>query len=217
MVNEHGSSRVFEALAAQLDALGWSADAAEARTFAAEERAHGVLCGAVVEAAGGEAWAPALPARVLPEHADTTPRAAVLRNLISIACMSETVAVALIGAERLEMPESPLRELLGRILADEVGHARFGWRLLAREAPALPDDERAALARYLPTAFFHLEAHELGHIPVGAAWPSGAAAYGLCDGADARALFLDTVEHVIIPGLEAHGLPAAHAWKVRSS
>lgn len=217
MVNEYGSSFVFDGLAAQLEALGWASDAAEARTFAAEEREHGALCGAVVEAAGGEALATALPGPQLPAHADTSPRVAALRNLLAICCLAETVAVALIGAERLEMPEGPLRRLLERILADEVGHARFGWRLLAREAPTLDPDEREALARYLPTALAHLEAHELRHIPVATRWPAEGAQYGLCDGGDARALCLDTIEQVIVPGLEAHGLPAARAWKERSS
>jgi hypothetical protein len=215
MVNEHGSSHVFAGLAAQLDALGHTADAAEARSFAAEERRHGVLCGAVVEAAGGDASAPALPVAVLPGHPDTTRRAALLRNVISICCLGETVAVALIGAERHEMPVGPLRDLLAQILADEVGHARFGWHLLAREAPGLEPAEHDALARYLPRAFAHLEAHELDHIPLGPPWPADAAHYGLCDGADARALFHDTVEHIIIPGLAAHDLPAAAAWRAR--
>lgn len=215
MVNEYGSAAVFEGLAAQLDALGWADDAARARIFAAEEREHGMLCAAVVEAAGAEARAPASPAPRLPIHADTTPRAAVLRNVVSICCLSETVAVALISAERLEMPAGPLHDLLGRILADEFGHARFGWRLLARELAALGPHEHDALARYLPAAFVHLAAHELEHLPLGATWPDDAAQYGLCNGADARALFFDTVEQVIVPQLEAHGLPAALAWKER--
>ncbi len=217
MLNEYGSSFVFDGLAAQLAALGWSADAAEARAFAAEEREHGALCGAVVEAAGGEARGLANSSPQLPMHTDTTPRVAALRNLLSICCLGETVAVALIGAERLEMPAGPLRDLLERILADEVGHARFGWRLLAREAPSLATAELDGLARYLPTALAHLEAHELRHIPVATQWPIEGPHYGLCDGADARALFIDTVLQVIIPGLEAHGLPAARAWKARNA
>jgi len=35
---------------------------------------------------------------------------------------------------------------------------------------------------------------------------------GLCSGADARRLFLDTVEQVIVPGLERQGIPARRAW-----
>jgi hypothetical protein len=37
--------------------------------------------------------------------------------------------------------------------------------------------------------------------------------YGLCCGPDARVLFLDTIEEVIFPGLEADGFPAARAWQ----
>jgi len=214
MINEHGSSHVFEGLANQLDALGMTDAAAQCRGFADEEREHGALCGAVVEAAGGSARADVAPPEPVPSHPDTTPRAAMLRNAISICCLSETVAVALIGAERLEMPPGPLRELLSKIFADEVGHARFGWRLVARLLPELPSGERDAIARYLPLAFGHLEAHELAHIPL-REWPDDGVAYGLCGGADARTLFYETVDDVIVPQLEAHGLPAARAWNER--
>jgi hypothetical protein len=114
--------------------------------------------------------------------------------------MSETVAVSLIGAERLEMPDGPLRELLTRIYADEVGHARFGWRLLERVAGGLDHDERAAVERYLPVAFEHLESYELAYLPDRDA-PAGGARFGLCSGRDARRLLAETVSDVIRPGL----------------
>jgi len=114
--------------------------------------------------------------------------------------MSETVAVALIGAERLEMPDSPLRELLTQIYADEVGHARFGWRLLELVGHDLSTNERAAIDLYLPTAFAHLEAHELAHIPDCDA-PARGEILGLCSGREARRLLYETIEQVIRPGL----------------
>ena len=61
MVNEHGSARVFAGLADQLADARLGLLAAEARGFAEEELRHGVLCGAVVEALGGEARAESLP------------------------------------------------------------------------------------------------------------------------------------------------------------
>ncbi len=131
MVAEHGSSRVFMQLAAQLAGAGEADAAAEAAAFAAEEIEHGASCGAVVEALGGEAIDDALPEETLPLHEDATSQLeAALRNVLSVACLAETVAVALIGAERAAMPEGPLRELLTKIWADEIGHARFAWRLL---------------------------------------------------------------------------------------
>ena len=54
--------------------------------------------------------------------------------------------------------------------------------------------------------------HELAHLPEASEPPLEGAELGLCSGSDARRLFLDTVEHVIVPALEHHGLPARRAW-----
>ena len=216
MVNEHTSATVFEKLATQLARAGVSPGRVEqCRGFAAEERRHGMLCGAVVEALGGEACFETPATDTFPDHADASPLEAALRNLISISCLSETVAVALIGAERLEMPDGTLRDLLTTIYADEVGHARFGWRLLSELAPSLDDAARARLGDYLAVALKHLETHELAHLNPHAAPPEAGACLGLCNGRDARALFYSTVREVILPGLEAHGLPAQAAWARR--
>lgn len=212
MINEWSSSYVFESLAEQLDAVGEPAAAAEARTFATEERRHGVLCGAVVEAAGGEARALLRRPSPVPPHHDTTPRVAALRNVLSIG-VAETVAVALIGAERLEMPDGPLLDLLTRIWADEVGHARFGWSFVDALLPRLTAAEHAGLERYLPVLLDHLVAHELAHLPVSATPPPEGALYGLCSGRDARSLFAATVEEVILPELQRRGLDVA-GWRM---
>ncbi len=215
MINEHGSARVFEALSSQLAAAGLpQADVAEVSGFAAEERRHGVLCGAVVEALGGEARAEIDVPEEIPLHDDAaTPLEAALRNVLSVCCLSETVAVSLIGAERFEMPEGELRALLTTIWADEVGHSRFGWRLLERVGPTLDAATRVRLGEYLEVALAHLVRHELAHLPVGSVPPPEGVVYCLCSGRDARELFFDTVEHVIVPGLEAQGLPARSAWR----
>jgi hypothetical protein len=215
MRNEHQSSYVFEGLAAQLAVAGVSEKiVAECRAFADEERNHGVLCGAVVEALGGEAVVEVTPLEKYPQHEDATPIEAAMRNLLSISCLSETVAVALIGAERLEMPEGELKELLTKIYADECGHCNFGWRMLDE---ILPDDAalKERLGKYLAVAFAHLERHELAHLPIEASWPAEGASVGLCNGRDARELFYATLEQVIIPGLEARGIPAHSAWNNR--
>jgi hypothetical protein len=216
MVNEYGSSRVFEQLASQMARAGFGPEASGAcAAFAEEERSHGVLCGAVVEALGGSAVAPALADAALPEHEDVGRAEAVLRNVLSVSCLSESVAVGLIGAERLRMPDGELRALLTRIYADEVGHARFGWRLVTAEIPQLDAAARARLGAYLAVAFAHLEAHELAHLPITGPLPCGADDVGVCDGAEARTLFFATVTGVIVPQLEALGLPAERAWHAR--
>lgn len=214
MINEYRSGDVFEALADQLvEAELDEASIARCREFAREERHHGVLCGAVVEALGGAAEAE-LPADApVPEHADVPRQEAALRNLISVCCLSETIAVALIGLERDEMPDGPLRVLLTTIWADECGHANFGWR---RIGALIPEDAegRRRVEDYLAVAFAHLEQHELAHFPERDP-PPGGEAVGLCKGSDARLLLQATVEQVIIPALTSHGLDAERAWARR--
>jgi hypothetical protein len=204
-------------VALSMSALGCASTVIEgaAGTGSTGHGGASILCGAVVEALGAEARAQVPDRTPFPEHADATPREAALRNLISISCLSETVAVSLIGAERIEMPEGPLRDLLTGIYADEIGHARFGWRLAGAAVPRLSAAERARLERYLAVAFAHLEAHELAHLPVDLAPPAEAVALGLCSGADARTLFYETVAEVILPHLEALDLDVRRAWARR--
>jgi len=201
MVNEYSSASVFEALAQQLAEIDFGEQLATTCTgFAAEERKHGVLCAAVALALGGEAVAEVRNHQPFPAHTDAPPRAAALRNIIHVCCLSETVAVSLIGDERERMPEGALRRLLTSIYADEIGHCRFGWRLLERVAPGLSSNERIAIERYLPVALAHLEHHELAHLPDVDA-PASGERLGLCSGRDARRLFYATVDEVILPGL----------------
>ena len=216
MVNEYGSSLVFAQFAEQCrqhaNGLEISQETIKRlEEFAAEERRHGILCGAVVEAFGGTAKADALQSEAFPFHEDAEPLEGILRNLLSICCLSETVAVALIAAEREDMPDGVLKDLLTEIWSDECGHAHFGWRQLQTWLPEDPNLKNR-LGDYLRVAFGHLETHELAHLPLAANPPPEGAQYGLCSGREARALFYATVEGIIIPNLEQYGIPANWAW-----
>jgi len=214
MVQEHASARVFGALVGQAMAAGL--DAARTRQlaeFACEELDHARRCAAVVVVLGGEASAPWPPLPRVPDHAEAEPLEALLRNVISVCCMAETVAVALIRAECLEIGPLALRAWLERILADEVGHARFGWALLESLDP-LPAELADRLARYAEVALNHLAHHELAHLPAHGGLGPRAAAVGVCSGFAARALLGDTVDRVIVPGLARHGVVVRPvAWR----
>ena len=215
MINEHVSSRVFAALLPQLMKAGiapkWQTKIADA---AVEELRHGRQCAAVVSALGGDPIATVPHLEDVPEHEDAEPLEAALRNLLSISCLSETVAVALISAERMRAGVATIEQALGRILADEVRHARTGWAIVEELAPTLDDALKARLSDYLVVAFRHLVAHELAHLPEGPAPSERAEEVGVCDGREGRALFFDTVNTVIVPRLQALGLDAQRAWRI---
>jgi len=214
MVNEYISARVFAALVPQLMKAGASAKRiGQATEFIGEELRHGVQCASVVHALGGIPLAEMPPLPDVPDHDDASPLEGLLRNVLSISCLSETVAVALIGAELQKAGPPTLQETLKTILADEVGHARFGWTLLEEMAAALSPEIRARLDAYLIDAFRHLREHELAHLPARPAPTDHVEAYGVCDGNAARVLFSDTVTEVIVPRLEALGFRAGSAWQ----
>lgn len=208
MVQEHRSGRVFVALAAQLAAAGVDAgDVATCAGYAAEEHRHGVLCATVLGALGG---APVLPAEALPDvpvHPDAGGAVEVaLRNVLAISCVAETVAVALLAAERHDV-DGPLRSIVGEILADEVGHARFGWRTAAALAGRLDGAGRARTQAYVGLVLAEAATHFAGRVPA-SSFPASGAALGLCDGCRARALIDAVLAEVVVPRLGELGLVA---------
>lgn len=208
MVNEHASATVFAGLLLQAVEAGASArDQAALAEMIREEHTHARRCAAVLNALGGVPTGRLPPVRPLPRHEAATRREAYFRNLLSVCCLSETVAVALIDAERLALRGSLPGTVLQEILADEVGHARFGWRTL--EEAGLSADERTDLARYLPTALAHLVEHELAHLSPLPVPTEALAEAGVCDGALARTIFFQTVEEVVVPSLDRLGVPGS--------
>jgi len=215
--SEYASARVFSALVPQAMAAGLDADSVLALTeMAAEELDHAARCARVVVALGGpdalaECALPALPG--VPAHADASPLEALLRNVLDVSCISETVAVALVGSER-ELAATPeLEAELAAILADEVGHARFGWRLLEVAVPSLAPRERARLGAYLACAL----RERVGRFApfLGQAAASRAAqSLGAPAGPGTFHVFVETIERITVPGLERLGLPARRAWEL---
>ena len=154
MASEYVSARVFAAMMPQAMAAGLSAaDTLELARMAEEEIDHGIRCARVVASLGEEPVTQLPPMPRVPTHDDAEPIEAFLRNVLDVSCVIETVAVALVGSER-ELAGTPeLRAELEVILADEVGHARFGWRLVAAVVPTLPLALRRRLGGFLAVTF----------------------------------------------------------------
>ncbi|MBX3250876.1 MAG: ferritin-like domain-containing protein [Myxococcales bacterium] len=220
MVHEHRSAAVFARLLPQL----MRAEAAlEYRTtvlrMGMDELRHAALCGRVVELLGGVAEAEAeLATEPLPDHEDATPREAALRNVLFVGCLSETVALALLAEERELTREPAIAAVVTQLEADEVLHARLGWSYLGELAPQLTDEERARTDRYLRVAFAHLEREMHAAMPAATVdEPTRVEleALGCMLGVEGRALFAETMDAVVLPRLEDHGLAARRAWAER--
>lgn len=222
MVHEHQSAMVFSRLLPQLVEAEATLDLKTALLrMAMDELRHAALCGGVVEALGGTATVETeLATEPLPEHAPCTPRERALRNVLFVGCLSETVALALLTEERERAREPLACRVLAQLAADEVLHARLGWVYLAETWPCLGSDERGRTAEFLPVAFAHLERRMLGEMALPAQPPDEDLrrelhALGVTPADEARALFEETIAEVIVPRLEAGGLPAAEAWRRR--
>jgi hypothetical protein len=213
MVSEHASARVFAALVAPMMRAGFPA--AEVRRVAAmaqQELDHGLLCARVLAALGAPPVAELPRLDDVPSHDDASPLEAVLRNVISIGCCSETVAVALVATEREQAGTPELRGVLDAILRDEIKHSRFGWRLLGRVAADLPTATRDALGEYLVDVFEHQIAFHSPFLAMPCASDAGVA-IGAPDGQSNWIVFLETMTTIVVPGLERCGLPTRDAWR----
>jgi hypothetical protein len=194
MVDEQAASRVFAGLLPQMMRAGVDARfQAAAADAVVDELRHARLCGAVVAALGGEARAPMLDGEDVLRHDGVSALEGLLRNVLDISCLAETVDVALLESRYRHARESTLRRVIAEILDDEIDHSRLGWRLLQELVPRIDGHMRERLGAYLVPAFARLlDRH-------GAPHPHAA---------DQQALVIEAIYEVIVPRLEAFELPA---------
>jgi hypothetical protein len=196
MVEEQASSRAFAGLLPQMMRAGvdpqFQAAAADA---VVDELRHSRLCAAVVQALGGEARAPMIDADEMPRHDGVGTLEALLRNILEVSCLEETVGVAVLEHRYRHARESTFRRVIAEILDDEIGHSRLGWRLLQQLEPRIDARLRERLGAHLVPAFARLlERHGAPH-----------------ESAADKVLLAEAINEVIVPRLEAFELPARPA------
>ena len=211
MVHEHESAAVFAGLLPQFMEANLPLELKTTVTrMALDELFHAELCGRVNEALGGEGVAEDdLRLTALPTHPECTPAEAALRNTLFACCLSETVSMALLSAERDRCAEPFITEVLKQLAADEVSHARIGWTVLEWIWPNLDGDAQARTRAYLPVALDDLETQMLGAMPV-ADIPRPvlleAEQLGFSDSNKAREILTQTLDGVIRPRLDLIGV-----------
>jgi hypothetical protein len=218
MIDEYLSTAVFSGLSAQLVEANATLDTnVVVLRMAQDEFRHAEVCGRVVAAMGGDPRTTyPVAERSLPRHEGVSAEERALRNVL-VTSLSETHSISyfIASLDRLEDPY--LRAVTRDLLSDEILHGRFGFHYLQAwsdwlaERPAV----RASISRYLGCAFavceqaITREPSAYGHGP-------DDARLGLVPHEETSAIFRNTMESAIVPGLERFGLDAEHAWRTRS-
>jgi hypothetical protein len=135
--------------------------------------------------------------------------------MIELPAISETLAAALLDACRERATDPVAGALLGAIVADEVHHCRLGWYYLAWREPQWTRAERQRAADAAGAVIVNIEQQFWHGRDAARGSKRAAAALGVLDSKSQRAVVRQVMEREVIPGLDALGLGAAHAWRVR--
>jgi len=135
----------------------------------------------------------------------------VLVDMVALGCVVETINVAHLSTSLRNITEPELRRATRKILADEVKHSRLGWAYLTW---ARVGGEGDGLAEQVPQMLWEAVTPDI--FADAPPHPEQALLRAMGDPPmpARRALFVQTVTDVILPGLEASGISGepARAW-----
>lgn len=182
---------------------------AAAVVAADDERRHGELCGELASDYG-EAPPPRADAQRPLAPRSMGPSEALAYDVVAQCCVAETESVATVTSLIRRAEPSAVQQVLVAIGRDEVRHAQLGWAFVAWASqrrglrflgPYLP-------SMMAPAAEGLFEPHAPG------ADDAALARHGVLPRQEQRALFLATMEQVVLPGLERAGVPceSARRW-----
>jgi hypothetical protein len=193
----------FDWLASEFDAVGASSTVRQlAERAADEERRHAELC-ATLSLYFGEAdvrSGPPVVRRVAPAGLER--KDALIYDVVALACVTETLSTALLGALVDRASDSLARRTMHSILRDEVRHSRLGWAYLA-EAPSSRAME--AVSAHLPAMLRSTLSDELFKRSSVDPLEGELAGLGQLERAERRRVVRETLEQVVFPGLERFG------------
>ncbi len=170
-----------------------------------DERRHIAICAETASRYGrpDEATEPSSAGPIGPSALGTRER--ILYEMVAFCCVTESINAALMTVSYGCATAAPVKSAVREILRDEVTHSRMGWAHLAAErrhaelgwlGAALP----AMLAGTVREEFFDpLDAD-------GTVDP-GIAGHGELPRSLRLQVFMKTLDDVVFPGLEAHGVP----------
>ncbi len=135
--------------------------------------------------------------------------------MIEVPAIGETLACALLKACADRASDPTAKAVYGNLVRDEVHHARFGWYYLTWRAPQWTRAERQRVADRTGANLVGLERRFWNGRDAPAGAKKEARALGVLDSPAQRVVVRRIMEDEIVPALDALGLGASHAWKVR--
>jgi hypothetical protein len=135
--------------------------------------------------------------------------------MLEVAAIGETLACALLSACLERATDPTAQALFASIVADEVHHARLGWYYFAWRAPQWSRPERQRAADRAGELIVQTERRFWRGRDAPAASRRGARALGVLESAGQRQVVRAIMQDEIVPALDALGLGASHAWRIR--
>lgn len=137
------------------------------------------------------------------------------RAMVLTCAIGETLAAALIGACHRRATDPVARSYHGALLRDEIHHARLGWYYLSWRSERWTRRERQVLSDAAARMLVGLEVAFCRGRDAPPGSRQAARALGVLDTPSQRRAIRDVVQNEIVPGLDALGLGASHAWRAR--
>lgn len=196
-------------MATRLESIGTpSALVTMAQTASEDEGRHAEYCAELAL----HYRHPLLPAPA--ELSDIAPPRLSLRHRVlyevAASCLAESESSVMLVTLNQHTRDPAMRRLLRELSQDEVAHARLGWAVLASHRGA---DDLSFLARWIPWMLTTTAGDSFKRDTVG---PEDATLveHGVLPYSLRRKVFIDALEDVIFPGLEALAIDTtgSRAW-----
>jgi hypothetical protein len=178
-----------------------------------DEVRHARICQALAERYLGKSVAWPTPGPIpLPPHERAEPELRPTLYVTGMCCINETIASAWLEASFKTATAPIARAALRELMADDVHHSRLGWAHLT--STYVTAETRAKVAGWLPRLLDCTVVPWLRDMEGSGA---GVPAHGVPSEETSRRVVCETVEHVVLPGLEAVGVDTGPArdWFVR--
>ncbi len=161
---------------------------------------------------------PPLPREIssLPADESLSAVAQACRSAIVLSCVGETFACTELSMLRDRAVDPVVRQVLTIFLADEIMHARVGWAYVAHAMKTADATTRESVAAAVPLHIAGIGANLFGSIESAAAVQvtnedPRLAAHGVCSQREEQDLYRAFIPEVLIPGLQACGVPVDRA------